>query len=150
MNDWLNVFFHGNSCVTHSVTFLKESCALWEQGKDSRIGWALDHFTVSVWVKHILAMKQNSFQLIVSILGTKAYIVPSTSAESCMANSHANCKASWLFQHRSSAISSNMQHHTLAKSCSIPVSHLSPKKPAALSCQQGGRRNYFPEDYDLM
>lgn len=44
MNDWLNIFFHGNSCVTHSVTFLKESSALWERDKDSHLGWASDPF----------------------------------------------------------------------------------------------------------
>lgn len=44
MNDWLNVFFHGNSCVTHSIIFLKESFALWERDKDSHLGWASDQF----------------------------------------------------------------------------------------------------------
>lgn len=48
MNDWLDVFFHGNSCVTHSVTFLKESYVLRERGKDSHLGWAQFGFTVSV------------------------------------------------------------------------------------------------------
>lgn len=44
MNDWLNVFFHGNSCVTHSVTFFKESFALRQRDKDSHLGWASDQF----------------------------------------------------------------------------------------------------------
>lgn len=98
------------------------------------------NFTVSVWVEHILTMKQISFQLIVNYLGTKASTVPSTSVESCVGNSLTKCKPSWFFVHRFSAASSNMQHHAPTTSCSISVSHVIPKKPASRSCQQGGGR----------